>query len=62
MGSNTKNRERKDGILNFLLFAVPLVGILIILLSKDQHPTIKVITSIATLVGLIAGVIYFSNY
>lgn len=62
MDNNIKNRERKNGILDFVLFAMPLAGILAILLSNDRSRTIKFTTLAAAVVGLIAAVIYRSNF
>lgn len=62
MNSNKKNREREDGILDFVLFAVPLVGIFAILLSKDRSRAMQTTALIATIVGLIATVIYYNRY
>lgn len=62
MNSNKTNRERKDGILDFVLFAIPLAGVLAILLSNDRSRTMKITALAATVVGLIAAMIYQGSF
>jgi len=62
MDNNIKNRERKNGILDFVLFAMPLAGILAILLSNDRSRTTKFTALAAVVVGLIAAVIYQNSF
>jgi len=53
-----ENRERRNGILDFVLFAMPFIGILAILLSNDHPRTLKITALIATGIGLIGAVIF----
>lgn len=57
-----RNKERKDGILDFVLFAIPLVGILFILFSKKESKNIKIASLIGTVIGLIIALIYYFVY
>lgn len=58
MDGNKKNRERKNGILDLVFFALPIVGVLVVLLSNDRPRAMKMTAIIGTAVGLIAAVIY----
>lgn len=58
MKNNKINKERKAGILDFVLLANPLVGILAILFSNDEPRNMKIAAIIATFIGLVAAVIY----